>query len=321
MTRFLLLLAPVGGMLICESAVADSGAGCLSTDTSEPITWTLPNTPGLPNWAINSDGYTIAGTPAAPVAVPFSATFWRRSQCPTQLILTLNVSGSVAVLGAWSAFQAGVANPFVDMIVNDPAIFGGNDLYLIGPTVPPAAISGIVNFVLAGKIDPSQAMTIDFTPQTFSGAGPVVSVQIPAAITSGPPPAFTIGPGITGNWDNPTEGQGGHGVQFEILPNNGMLAIWFVFTPNGSGPTWIYAQGSYTPSSNAVTLPAYISQGPKFPPNYSSSADMVTQWGTLTFTFTDCNNGTASWQPTAAGYTSGSMPIARVTLPAGLTCP
>ena len=44
-------------------------------------------------------------------------------------------------------------------------------------------------------------------------------------------------------------------------------------------------------------------------------------WGTITLTFTDCNNGQVSWQPTAAGYTSGSMPIARLTIPAGLSCP
>jgi hypothetical protein len=48
----------------------------------------------------------------------------------------------------------------------------------------------------------------------------------------------------------------------------------------------------------------------------------LTQWGTLTFTFTDCDRGTASWTSTAAGYpASGSFPIARVTRIAGTTCP
>jgi hypothetical protein len=226
-------------------------------------------------------------------------------------------------MGTFTAIQGGRSVLIYYMVANDPAVYGQNivPISLAGP--PVGTISGVLKFDLGNTsiIDPSQALILDFTPLTYSGPGPVVSLQIPAAVASGPPQTFAIGPGITGNWDNPTQGQGGHGIQFEVLPSNGMLAIWFVFTPNGSGPTWIYSQGSYTPGSNTVTLPAYMSQGAKFPPNYSQSADAVSQWGTLTFAFTDCNNGTASWQTTAPGYTSGSMPIGRVTLPAGLTCP
>ena len=136
------------------------------------------------------------------------------------------------------------------------------------------------------------------------------------------PASITIRPGISGNWDDPTDGQEGHGFQFEILPGNGIVVIWFVFTPDGAGQTWLYSQGSYNPASNTVTLPTYVSVGPKFPPNYKVSDRHLTQWGTLTFTFTDCNRGTASWTSTAAGYpATGSFPIARVTSIAGTTCP
>lgn len=133
---------------------------------------------------------------------------------------------------------------------------------------------------------------------------------------------FVIGPGISGNWFNPTAGQDGHGVQFEILPDHGMLAIWFVFTPDGSGQTWLYAQGAYDPASNTVTMPAYLSLGAKFPPAFTHADDHVTQWGTLTFTFSDCSNGTLSWTSTTTGYpASGSFPITRATSIAGTTCP
>ena len=134
--------------------------------------------------------------------------------------------------------------------------------------------------------------------------------------------AFTIRPGLSGNWFNPTAGQDGHGFQFEILPGNGMLAIWFVFPPNGGGQTWLYAQGGYDPTSDTVTLPTYISLGARFPPNFTHAEDTVTQWGTLTFKFTDCNSGTLSWTSTTVGYpASGSFPIARATSIAGTTCP
>jgi hypothetical protein len=90
----------------------------------------------------------------------------------------------------------------------------------------------------------------------------------------------------------------------------------------GSGQTWLYAQGTYDPASNSVTMPAYLSLGAKFPPNFTHADDHVTQWGTLTFTFTDCNNGMLSWTSTTAGYpASGSLPITRATSIAGTTCP
>jgi len=163
----------------------------------------------------------------------------------------------------------------------------------------------------------------------LSGAVSLASIDESCGTTNfvstqpaGNPVATTIRAGISGNWADPTVGQEGHGFQFEILPDNGILVIWFVFTPDGTGQTWLYSQGSYDPSSNTVTLPTYVSVGQKFPPNYNVSDRHLTQWGTLTFTFTDCDNGTASWTSTAAGYPpSGSFPIARVTRIAGTTCP
>ena len=149
--------------------------------------------------------------------------------------------------------------------------------------------------------------------------GMVGNITVNAVAT---PPPFTIRSGLSGNWDNPTANQDGHGFQFEILPNNGILAIWFVFTPDGTGQTWLYSQGGYDPTSNTVTLPAYLSLGAKFPPTFVHADDHVTQWGTLTFTFTDCNNGTATWTSTTAGYPpTGSIPIHAPTTIAGTTCP
>ncbi len=48
---------------------------------------------------------------------------------------------------------------------------------------------------------------------------------------------------MSGNWFNSE--QGGQGFQIEAATNNNMVAIWFVFTPDGSAQNWIYAQGGY----------------------------------------------------------------------------
>jgi hypothetical protein len=127
--------------------------------------------------------------------------------------------------------------------------------------------------------------------------------------------------GITGNWYNPL--QSGHGFSIEVLPGDGivgeMLAEWFAFAPDG-GQSWIVATGPII--GNTAVLQGFqpVGSSVRFPPNFDPSHVQNQPWGTITFTFTDCNNGNVSWQPTATGYTSGTMPITRLTMPAGLTC-
>ena len=130
--------------------------------------------------------------------------------------------------------------------------------------------------------------------------------------------AFHIGPGITGNWFN--AGQSGQGFSLEVLRNNTLLAEWFTYAPE-NGQAWIVAMGPI--DGNTAVLQGYQSIGPggRFFPNFDPSGVQKQFWGTLTFTFTDCNIGSVAWQPVGAGYVAGSMSIQRLTQPAGLLCP
>jgi len=129
---------------------------------------------------------------------------------------------------------------------------------------------------------------------------------------------FLITPGITGNWFDPD--QNGHGFSIEILPGNYMLAQWYVFAPLG-GATWIEGTGQI--NGDTAVLQGFQAEGSggMFPPLFNPAQVHTQAWGSMTFRFSDCNHGVASWQPTAAGYTSGSMPIQRLTQIAGLACP
>ena len=141
-------------------------------------------------------------------------------------------------------------------------------------------------------------------------------------ISSATPPPPKLGGYMSGNWYNPEPNQSGHGFQLEFTDQaNTAVAIWFVYAPDGKSQNWIYAQGTYDTTKNAVTLPAAILTGAMFPPNFNSSQVHQTSWGTLTFTFSDCNTGTASWSSTVAAYGSGSIPISRLTRIAGTVCP
>ncbi|MHB8447727.1 MAG: hypothetical protein ACYC9P_07365, partial [Rudaea sp.] len=90
--------------------------------------------------------------------------------------------------------------------------------------------------------------------------------------------------------------------------------------------------GSYDTTTNTVTLPAILQTGARFPPNFNpndvhrvgTGANPPDLWGTLTFTFTDCNNGTVSWHSDVPGYNNANdtpLPIQRLTQIAGTTCP
>lgn len=142
----------------------------------------------------------------------------------------------------------------------------------------------------------------------------VATLSLPAAA-----PPIGIDGYLSGNWYNPQ--QAGHGFQLEMATNNVMVAIWFVYAPDGSGQNWIYAQGTYDKTSNTATLPAIMLTHAKFPPNFVESDVQRTDWGTLTFSFTDCNNGAVTWNSPLQGYGVGSLPITRLTQIAGTTCP
>jgi hypothetical protein len=137
---------------------------------------------------------------------------------------------------------------------------------------------------------------------------------------------FQIAGYISGNWFNVD--QEGSGFQIEATNSMDaasglpvMLAIWFTYAPDGSSRNWIYAQGTYDPTKATTTLPAFLSAGGKFPPHIQTSDVTSEPWGTLTFTFTDCDNGIASWNSIVPGYGSGSLPIVRLTSIDGTVCP
>lgn len=134
-----------------------------------------------------------------------------------------------------------------------------------------------------------------------------------------PPPAVNIGPGFTGAWYDPA--QSGHGLFLEVLNSNSLLAWWFTFSPDGA-QSWFGGVGTY--SGNTAT----ISQGSvnetlggKWIPNFDPAKITNVGWGTLTFTFTDCDHGRVDFTSIVPGYGNGSMNLTRLTLPAGLTCP
>jgi len=149
-------------------------------------------------------------------------------------------------------------------------------------------------------------------PVFYEGDTPLASAEIYGNIPSG-----TIAPGFTGSWFDPA--QGGHGLFVEVLPDNQFLAAWFTFNPAGTQQAWFIGTGTY--SGNTATVTSVIQPtGGRWIPNFDPSRVVNNTWGSLTFTFTDCNHGKVDFVSTP-GYGTGSMNLTRLTQPAGLACP
>jgi hypothetical protein len=136
------------------------------------------------------------------------------------------------------------------------------------------------------------------------------------AITVQGASGFAIGPGITGAWYDPA--QSGHGLIIEVLTDNRFYASWFTFNPAGTEQAWITGVGTYSGNTANITV-VFQPTGGRWIPNFDPTRIMPNPWGTLTFTFTDCNHGRVGFN-SVAGYGTGSMNLTRLTQPLGLSC-
>jgi N-acetylneuraminic acid mutarotase len=121
----------------------------------------------------------------------------------------------------------------------------------------------------------------------------------------------------TGTWNDPM--QPGHGLVLEALPGNQLLAEWFAFDPSGTQQSWFLGVGAITGNTATITAVDRPTGG-RFIPNFDPTKIVHNPWGSLTFTFTDCDHGKVDFASTA-GYGSGSMNLTRLTRPVGVSCP
>lgn len=123
---------------------------------------------------------------------------------------------------------------------------------------------------------------------------------------------------FTGGWHDP--GKNGQGFLLEIIRSNNQkkaLTTWFTFDTNGN-QYWLIGVGEIQEQS--IRFEMLLPQGGKFGDAHDPSNMSNTYWGDVTFTFTDCNNGSVNWEPEITGFNSGSMQVIRTTAINNLNC-
>lgn len=136
----------------------------------------------------------------------------------------------------------------------------------------------------------------------------------------GEPDPFLITFGITGSWFDPT--QSGQGFSLEVVPAADLLvAYWFTFPPvgvaqgvakgpaKGELPNQMWLQGSGLIDGDTAVVTFQLPVGGAF--DTSGGVDRE-DWGTATFTFSDCDTGLVSYQSTD-GKATGTVPLVRIT--------
>jgi hypothetical protein len=205
----------------------------------------------------------------------------------------------------------------------DPQLYGMNDAELYDPVTATWAATGNLNVprshptatllrngqvLIAGGDDAFRCQ-----PQSPCSITALKSAELYGQAAS---PGF-ISPAITGSWYDPE--QSGHGLMIEVLSDNRFLAAWFAFNPAGTQQAWFTGVGSYSGNTAKITAVEQPT-GSRWIPNFDASKVVHNNWGTLTFTFADCDHGKVEFN-SVAGYGTGSMNLTRLTQPAGLTCP
>ena len=123
---------------------------------------------------------------------------------------------------------------------------------------------------------------------------------------------------FTGGWYDPAKN--GQGFLLEVIKSNNQkkaLTTWFTFD-NAGNQYWLIGVGEIQDQS--INFQMLLPEGGRFGDLHNPSDMTNTLWGSVKFTFTDCNSGTVSWNPVINGFNSGSMPVTRNTIINNLNC-
>jgi hypothetical protein len=199
---------------------------------------------------------------------------------------------------------------------DDPFFFDLDAFNRTKATLVPSFTDPGVNF-FAGLNTLAIVLGIEHDRLTNNGANPVLKVYSSTNRIGD----AGIGAGISGIWRD--SANPGHGVILEVLDGgpddapNRLMAYWNVFTPTGNQLN-LYGVGDIPNNTTGASVPVVSASGGNFPP--ATVLGTTQQFGTLNFSFTDCNTGSMAVAPTRPGYSAVTVPLQRLTSIVDVPC-
>jgi hypothetical protein len=134
---------------------------------------------------------------------------------------------------------------------------------------------------------------------------------------------FSINPGISGSWYDPSHD--GEGWFVQVLDGNRAVVYWFTYGPPGPDgkkrQAWIGGAGKVVGSSIVIeSASTEVTGGPSFGQGFDPDDVIRYPWGKLVLSFSGCNEGVMYYQSDDLDFGSGSLDLVRVTQIDSLDC-
>lgn len=212
---------------------------------------------------------------------------------------------------------------------DDPFFFDLDAFNETRNTLVPAFTDPGVNF-FAGLNTLSIVLGVSRDRLTDDGASSTLKVYASTERTGD----AGVGPGFTGMWWDPANP--GHGLIVQVIESvtandppatsaaknhlpYRLVTYWNVFDNDG-GQLALYGIGDIAANGNTASVPVSSGAGPSFPPAFDPADLVETPFGTLDFTFSDCDTAELDVTPTRAGFAPVTIPLTRASSVVGLDC-
>ncbi len=227
------------------------------------------------------------------------------------------LSGSYTQYPTFPDVYAGSSSsPLYVRSPNDP-----NTIY--SDTIPETAVIDNTIYVLeyypgstsTQDANYNQAFTLNFDTLTSNASGTEIVATInvpaynPASFNNYPSAAnpMEISGYMSTNWFDPAHS--GEGILIQVYDNGDQAtrtftAAWYTFDPAGL-PFWLFAQGTIAiGATQAANVATYYSTNGGFAGNFGATSTF-TPWGTMTFSFPNCNTMNVSYNGKTDSQTNG----------------
>ncbi len=121
---------------------------------------------------------------------------------------------------------------------------------------------------------------------------------------------------LSGSWFDPTHD--GEGFNIEVLIDGRVVIYWFSYDPQGKR-RWFFGVGEFR-DGKLVFDDMLTTNGGIFGPGFDPLLVSLEPWGSLELDL-NCNNGTATYSSTEAGFGFGTLNVVRLTSIDQLSCP
>jgi hypothetical protein len=145
-------------------------------------------------------------------------------------------------------------------------------------------------------------------------AEPPVEPPVESPSTT-PPSSVSITNQYTGSWYDPSHN--GEGYAIEILANGEAHVTWYTYDKNGQ-QAWIVGVGTVNGNTINVTE-TMTTRGAVFGEAFNPDDVVRDAWGSILFTFRDCNHAKVNYAGPAA-FGTGTLNLERLTSISGLDC-